>query len=105
MKIYNKLVRDKIPQIIESSGKSCDIHFAEEEEYLALLEEKLEEEVVEFRTAKNLEELSDIMEVLVGLAEGLGYTEWELFKMREEKKAARGGFEERIVLEKVYEED
>ncbi len=105
MKIYNKLVRDKIPQIIEESGKKFDIHFAEEEEYKALLEEKLEEEVSEFRTAKNLEELADILEVLVGLAEGLGYTEWELFKMRDEKKEQRGGFEERIVLERVYEGD
>lgn len=102
MKIYNKLVRDKIPQIIESSGKKFDIHIAKEEEYKTLLEEKLEEEVTEYREAKNLEELADILEVLVGLAEGLGYSEEELFRMRDEKREARGGFKERIVLDKVY---
>ena len=103
MKVYNKLVRDLIPQIIEKDGKKFDTHIAEKEEYVKLLEEKLQEEVNEYLEDKNLEELADVLEVLVGLAGSLGYTEDELFKKRLEKKEERGGFEDRVVLEKVWE--
>jgi predicted house-cleaning noncanonical NTP pyrophosphatase (MazG superfamily) len=103
MKVYNKLVRDLIPQVIEKSGKKFDIHIAENEEYSKLLEEKLQEEVNEYLEDKNLEELADVLEVLVGLAGSLGYTEEDLFTKRLQKKEGRGGFNERIVLERVWE--
>lgn len=103
MKIYNKLVRDKIPQIIEATGKISDIRIAEKEELLGLLEAKLMEEVTEFKQDKNLEELADVMEVLFGLAKNLGFSEEDLMRKREEKRQERGGFEEGIVLLKVYE--
>ncbi len=103
MKIYNKLVRDKIPEIIKASGKSFDVHFAKKEEILPLLETKLNEEVSEYLEAKNLEELADVMEVLFGLANSLGYSEKDLINKRNAKKEERGGFEKGIVLEKVYE--
>lgn len=103
MKIYNKLVRDKIPQIIEADGKKCDIRIASKEEQSQLLEKKLQEEVNEFIEDKNLEELADVMEVLFGLAKNLGFSEKELISKRDEKKAERGGFEEGILLEKVFE--
>lgn len=103
MKIYNKLVRDKIPAVIEADGKKCDIHIAKNEEYARLLEEKLKEEVNEYLEAKNLEELADVMEVLFGLANRLGYSEEELIKKRQEKFEERGGFNEGIVLERVHE--
>lgn len=103
MKTYNKLIRDKIPEIIKSSGKNFDIHSAKKEEILLLLETKLNEEVSEYQEAKNLEELADIMEVLFGLANALGYSEQDLINKRNEKKEERGGFEKGIVLEKVYE--
>jgi predicted house-cleaning noncanonical NTP pyrophosphatase (MazG superfamily) len=103
MKVYNKLVRDLIPQIIEKSGSKFDTHIAEKEEYVKLLEEKLQEEVNEYMEDKNLEELADVLEVLVGLAGSLGYTEEELFEKRRQKKEERGGFGERVVLERVYE--
>lgn len=101
MKIYNKLVRDKIPQVIEASGSKYEIRVADKEEHYELLEAKLKEEVSEFLEAKNLEELADVMEVLFGLAENLGYSEEELLKKREEKREERGGFREGIVLERV----
>ena len=104
MKVYNKLVRDLIPQIIEKGGSKFDIHIAENEEYGKLLEEKLMEEVNEYLEAKNLEELADVLEVLVGLAGSLGYTEEELFDMRRKKKEERGGFNEGVVLERTWEE-
>lgn len=103
MKTYNKLVRDKIPEVIERSGKKFDIHIASKEEYAALLEEKLKEEVNEYLEDKNLEELADVMEVLFGLANMLGYSEEELLKKRQEKFEDRGGFKEAIVLERVHE--
>lgn len=104
MKTYNKLVRDRIPEIIEADGKKFDIHYAKEEELMALLQKKLQEEMKEFNEDKNLEELSDILEVVFGLATALGCSEEELLAKREEKRAKRGGFKEGIVLEKVYEE-
>ena len=103
MKIYNKLVRDKIPQIIEADGKKFDVRKVDKKEHYKLLEKKLEEEVKEFLEDKNLEELADIMEVIFGLAENMEYSEEELLKKRMEKKEERGGFGEGIVLEKVYE--
>lgn len=102
MKIYNKLVRDKIPQVIEASGSKYEIRIADKKEHYELLEAKLKEEVSEFLEAKNLEELADVMEVLFGLADNLGYSEEELLKKREEKKDERGGFKEGIVLDKVF---
>ncbi|MCD2345865.1 nucleoside triphosphate pyrophosphohydrolase [Clostridium guangxiense] len=103
MKVYNKLVRDKIPAVIEASGKKFDIRKADKEEHYKLLETKLKEEVNEFLKDKNLEELADVMEVLFGLAENMGYSEEDLMKKRSEKREERGGFKEGIVLEKVYE--
>ncbi|AZV56438.1 nucleoside triphosphate pyrophosphohydrolase [Clostridium sp. AWRP] len=103
MKTYNKLVRDKIPQVIEAAGKKFDVRKAEKEEHYKLLEAKLQEEVNEFLEDKNLEELADVMEVIFGLAENLGYSEEDLIKKRLEKKEERGGFKEGIVLERVYE--
>jgi len=73
MKEYNKLVRDKIPEVIKATGKECDFEIAPKEERYKLLEAKLNEEVNEFLEDKNLEELADVMEVLFGLADSLGY--------------------------------
>ncbi|ALU37897.1 nucleoside triphosphate pyrophosphohydrolase [Clostridium autoethanogenum] len=103
MKTYNKLVRDKIPQVIEATGKKFDVRKADKKEHYKLLETKLQEEVKEFLEDKNLEELADVMEVLFGLAENLGYSEEDLMKKRLEKKEERGGFKDGIVLERVYE--
>lgn len=101
MKTYNKLVRDKIPEIIKANGQECDISIVAGEEKYKLLEEKLQEEVNEFLEDKNLEELADCMEVLFGLADSLGYSEEELLKAREKKREERGGFKEGIVLKTV----
>ena len=105
MKVYNKLVRDLIPQIIEKDGRKFDTHIADTEEYKKLMEEKLQEEVNEYLEDKNLEELADVLEVLVGLAGSLGYTEEELFEKRMEKKEERGGFVEGVVLERTWKEE
>ena len=102
MKTYNKLVRDKIPEIIKEDGKNCDTIIVSGDEKKQLLRAKLMEEVNEYLEDDNLEELADVMEVLFGLAHELGFSEEDLLKKREEKLKARGGFKEGIVLKSTY---
>lgn len=102
MKVYNKLVRDKIPEVIRAAGKECETSIVSGKEKTVLLEKKLLEEVGEFLEAKNLEELADVMEVLFGLAEDLGFCEEDLVKARNKKRDERGGFREGIFLERIY---
>ena len=99
---YDKLVRDKIPQIIEASGKSCDVEIVSNEVALEYLYKKLNEEVNELLSDKNLDEVADVMEVLFAIANKYGYSEQELLDKRNEKKNSRGGFENNIVLKKTY---
>ncbi|EEH97925.2 hypothetical protein CSBG_01551 [Clostridium sp. 7_2_43FAA] len=101
MKIYNKLVRDRIPEIITADDKTCEIEIVSGIKKQELLEKKLLEEVNEYLEDKNLEELADIMEVLFGLANELGYSEEDLIKKRNEKLEKCGGFKEGIVLKVV----
>ena len=98
MKVFNKLVRDKIPEIIKADGKECEIEIVSGEEKQKLLEKKLLEEVNEFMEDKNLEELADVMEVLFGLAKNLGYTEEDLINKRNKKLEERGGFKDGVIL-------
>ena len=93
-----KLVRDKIPQIIEASGEAPITRILERDEYLACLEAKLDEEVREFHESKATEELADILEVVYALAEAHGCSREELLSIYREKHDARGGFAERIFL-------
>jgi predicted house-cleaning noncanonical NTP pyrophosphatase (MazG superfamily) len=100
MKRYNKLVRDKIPAIIEAEGKTCTTRVLNDEEYLSELIKKLGEEYAEFKEARNIEELADIAEVVRALAEQLESYEI-LESVREEKAEKRGRFNDRIFLEGV----
>ena len=93
-----KLVRDRIPEIIEKSGEIPHIRILAEEEYHRCLETKLDEEVAEFHADQNAEELADILEVVYALAESMGCTREELFTCYEKKHAERGGFQRRIFL-------
>lgn len=96
--VYNKLVRDKIPQIIERQGKTPTTRILSDDEYTLALEQKLDEEVGEFHKDKNLEELADILEVVYALAENLGCSQKELLAAYEKKHEARGGFHDRVLL-------
>ena len=98
MTVYNKLVRDKIPEIIRKQGETPHTRILEQEEYSAHLEAKLDEEVAEFHRDRNLEELADILEVVYALAEDLGHTRQELEAVCDRKQEARGGFRDRIFL-------
>ena len=96
--IYNKLVRDKIPEIITKQGEIPHIRILEEEEFRICLEQKLDEEVAEFHKDKSAEELADILEVLYALTETLGYSKEELEELCREKREKRGGFRRKIFL-------
>jgi len=102
-KIYNKLVRDKIPEIIVSSGKIPATRVLSTDEYHTSLLDKLQEEVDEFIHDKNGEELADISEVLHALAASIGITPQEVEDIRKHKAEERGSFSQKIYLESVEE--
>ena len=101
---YNKLVRDRIPEIIESSGKSCTTEILSAEDYLRMIDAKLDEELAEYHKDQNIEELADLLEVIRAAAIARGYTIEDLERVREEKATKRGGFAKRILLKEVVEE-
>ena len=100
---YNKLVRDRIPEIIESSGKSCTTEILSAEDYLRMIDAKLDEELAEYHKDQNIEELADLLEVIRAAAIARGYTLDDLERVRAEKAVKRGGFEKRILLKTVVD--
>lgn len=100
---HNKLVRDKIPDIIKSAGKQAVTRVLTDEEYLVELDRKLSEECVEYQADKSLEEMADVLEVLYAIAAARGYSVEELERVRAEKSEKRGGFADKIFLEEVLE--
>ena len=103
VKVYNKLVRDRIPEIIESSGKTCTVETLTDEKYIVMLDAKLTEELAEYQESKSLEELADLLEVMGAVVKARGYTWDELTKVRKKKHEERGGFEKKVLLKEVFE--
>lgn len=99
--VHNKLVRDKIPEIIEKSGKTPVTHTLSDEEYISELDKKLNEECAEYQADKSIEELADMLEVMYAIAEARGWSASELESVRKAKAEKRGGFKEKIYLEYV----
>jgi predicted house-cleaning noncanonical NTP pyrophosphatase (MazG superfamily) len=97
-KAYDKLVRDRIPQIIQASGKNACIRKADEAEYKHLLRQKLLEEINEFMESGSSEELADILEVVAALGQTEGLSFSDLMEIAKEKRKDRGGFEKRLIL-------
>ena len=102
--VYNKVVRDRIPEIIQASGKTCETEILSDEEYLKMLDMKLDEELAEYHQEQNIEELADLLEVLYATAKARGYSIEELEQVRVEKQKARGGFDKKILLKSVTED-
>ena len=100
-KTYNKLVRDKIPEIIEASGKKCSVEILETCEYIEAIDAKLNEELGEYYKDHNVEELADLLEVIYSAARARGCSVEELEKIRATKAEQRGAFEKRILLKYV----
>ena len=100
---YNKLVRDRIPEIIEKDGKKCTVRILEDAEYLEMIDRKLDEELAEYHKDQNIEELADLLEVLYAAAAARGFTREELEAVRTAKAVKRGAFNEKVFLESVEE--
>lgn len=98
---YNKLVRDRIPEIIEASGKVCLTATLSDEAYLHMLDKKLSEELSEYHESHALEELADLIEVIAAAAKAQGCSWEELMQICNRKLEQRGGFEKKILLLEV----
>lgn len=95
---YCKLVRDKIPQIIEKKGKRALTEALDDETFEICLERKLDEEVKEYHKSKDAEELADILEVIITLAKLKGLSFADLVDLQVKKAAKRGSFSKKILL-------
>ncbi|MCC5803791.1 nucleoside triphosphate pyrophosphohydrolase [Rossellomorea vietnamensis] len=102
MPTYNKLIRDKIPQIIKSKGKEFSTKILNDEDYIKYLKEKAYEELDEYCAAETdgeaVEELADLLEVVRALSKQHGSTIEKVEKVRKNKAKKRGGFEEKVFL-------
>lgn len=101
--VHNKLVRDRIPEIIEASGRTCITEVLPNDAYIQALNAKLSEELEEYQQSKSLEELADLLEVMGAVVKARGYTWDDLTRVRKEKRTQRGAFERRIFLKEVID--
>lgn len=101
MKVFRKLVRDRIPEIIAANGEKAITRVLDEAEFVTALENKLLEEVQEMRASKAecKVEIADIYEVLDALIRAYGFSKEEIMALKEKKRRERGGFEKRLFLE------
>ena len=100
MKEYNKLVRDKIIDIIEADGRKAEYRILDNVEFRNELNKKLQEEVHEYLEDNNVEELADIVEVIYGILNSMDVSIDDFEKIRLTKKEKRGAFDKKIFLEK-----
>lgn len=105
MKTYNKLVRDRIPDIIAATGGTYVTRKLTDGEYLQMVDAKLDEELAEYHKDQTIEELADLLEVIYAAAAARGCTAEQLDYVREEKAAERGRFEKRILLVGVADKE
>jgi predicted house-cleaning noncanonical NTP pyrophosphatase (MazG superfamily) len=102
MPTYNKLVRDKIPQIIKSKGKKFSTKVLNDKDYIKYLKEKAYEELDEYCAAETdgeaVEELADLLEVIRAFAKQHGSSLEEVEAVRIEKAEKRGEFQEKVFL-------
>jgi predicted house-cleaning noncanonical NTP pyrophosphatase (MazG superfamily) len=96
---YDKLVRDKIPEILKEKKLNPVTHIADDKEYIIKLKEKLLEEVNEFLKEDNIEEIADIYEVLDAIIENKNINKQDIEKIQEKKLDERGGFKNKIILD------
>ncbi len=99
MKVYNKLVRDKIPEMIVNENRHPVTRVLDNDEYRVELNKKLQEEVKEYIEDNNVEELADIVEVVYGILDSMDISLEEFERVRKAKVDKRGAFKDRIYLE------
>ena len=98
---YQKLIRDNIPEIIKSQGKTSVVRVLSDEEYLFYLKEKLAEEVGEFQADTCLEEFCDILEVMDAIKAHMGFSNADINNTKDTKCLKNGGFKKKLLLEEV----
>lgn len=98
---YDKLVRDRIPEIIEQKGGKCTTHIADENEFRERLMWKLREEAGEFIETPNEEELADLLEVIDAIIDCRNLDRKKTELIKNNKAQERGQFEKRIILEEA----
>ncbi|PTX17358.1 Predicted house-cleaning noncanonical NTP pyrophosphatase, all-alpha NTP-PPase (MazG) superfamily [Halanaerobium congolense] len=101
--LYNKLIRDKIPEIIENAGKEYEIHRADEQEYIEKLLLKVEEELAEFKEEPSIAEMADLFEVLDSVINYYDFDKQKIKNYQKKKRKERGGFRKQLILDKVIE--
>jgi len=97
----NKLVRDRMPEIIRGNGSVPVTHVAGDDEYYAKLREKLLEEAGEYTRDGKVEELADLVEVVYAILEHKKVSLDDFEEIRKKKAGERGAFRERIILERI----
>ena len=101
-KIYQKLVRDRIPEIMRSQGSVPEVRMLDDAEYKKFLRLKTVEEAGEVNAAKTREqmvkELGDVLEVLEAVMENEGISAEEVQMLKAKRKIERGGFHDRVFL-------
>ena len=102
-KIYQKLIRDRIPGVIADAGKSLATHKASEADLLGYAMKKLQEEVQEFVEDPCAEEAADIMEIFHFICDHLGIRDSQVVAQTTAKRITRGGFDQGLILEWVEE--
>ncbi len=98
MKVYNKIVRDGILDIIQKEGRKYTSRILSDEEAAKMLALKIKEEADEFIAAPSKEELADLLEVIYSIASKYGWHLDEIEKIRADKSKKRGGFKKNIFL-------
>lgn len=102
---YEKLVRDKIPEIIKANGQKGFFRILEDEEYQIKLNEKMKEELIEYLTSNSereaVQELADMSEIIDAILELKGVSKEKFCAFKQKRKEDRGGFQKRLLLEKV----
>ncbi len=100
---YNKLIRDRIPELLKSRGKEAITEVLSPLDYLDRLHEKLDEELEEYHETCSIEELVDLVEVIYGILDYRCVSREEFEEIRRVKKEKRGSFEKRLLLKGVIE--
>jgi len=101
---YDKLVRDKIPEIIEKSGKKAIVEVLDNHTYKKYLDIKLGEELQEYLSADSADELADLVEVVYAILKYKGIDVKDFETIRNRKAQERGAFDKRLLLKEVVEE-
>jgi predicted house-cleaning noncanonical NTP pyrophosphatase (MazG superfamily) len=100
-RILQKLVRDKLPELLKAQGITAHFHKADHDEYEIELLEKLREEVIEFKNAKSMDELADLLETVDAVIHHFGWSQADIQSTKDQLKAEKGGYQERLILERT----